>query len=653
MRLKELQDLIDTANEAYYTDGNAIMEDVRYDKLKKELEKLNPSDSRLSTVGASIRDTILQKRKHNIPMGSLSKCLNEGEFNSWITNNLIKNGINKSELFHASLKMDGGSIGLEYENGKLILAISRGDGFYGEDITANALKFKNLPKYPKHNGVSFTGYVRGEAVLEEADWKIVDPEKLSNPRNQVVGLSRRKDGSLSEYVSFYSFRAFDVDGTPIGDTEEEMSKSMQRMGFDVAPYFVGSKDEVWKWYNKMATERTTLNFWIDGCVLKLNNIETQLSLGESGGCPKGQCAIKFDAEGEITTLLSVNINVGNTGAITPVGNFTPVRIGGTTVSCANLCNWDNIKQLGICIGDKISVIKAGDIIPRIMEVTEQGKKRINIEMPTKCPCCSGKVGNKTNVGGGDSTTIYCLNDECPAIIRGKIDRYLSSLDILGIGESVIDALVKNKYVKNPSDLYTLHAKEDKLADMVLGDKVKFGEKRTIKLIEEIEKKRELTISEFIGSLGIFGLGKRRVALIQDAMNGKMDTLDSWLDNTLIDNAQKAGVPNLAENINKELMSMKQYIQSFLNNGLKIINPQPKQVAKKGAFEICITGKLSAPKKVFQDKIEANGHVYVDSMTSNTTHLVAADINSGSSKLVKAAKKGIKVISEEDLLNLIK
>ena len=653
MNLKELQNLIDNANNAYYTIGESIMEDARYDKLREQLRSVNPNDPRLSSVGANVRDSILVKRKHGIPMGSLSKSLSESEFDDWIRNTLVKAGVPASSHFHASLKMDGGSVGLEYVGGKLKLAISRGDGVEGEDITANALKFKNLPNTILLNGKPFNGFVRGEVVLRNDDWLSVDSDQTSNPRNQAVGVMRRKNGTQSEYISFFAFRAFNYDKSPIGNMEQEMSIIMSdEMGFEVAPHFCGTKREVWAWYNEQQSARSSMDYWIDGVVVKLNDIQLQLSLGESSGCPKGQNAIKFDAEGGTTKLISVDINVGSTGAIVPVANFEPVRIGGTTITCATLCNWENIETLGVYINDTISVIKAGDIIPRVMEVVTHGQNRIEIKRPIKCPCCGSKVSQKNNITGEQSAAIYCVNEFCPAIVTGRIDKYLSSLDIQGIGESVIQSIVSDLDVKTPADLYLLHNEANKLANLMLGDKVRFGEKRADKLIQEIEQRRNLTLSDFLGSLGVFGLGKRRVSLIQEAVGGKLDNLENWFDNTLKDNAVQAGVPNLAERINEELISQKKYIMSFLENGVTIIEAKPKKVVKAGSFVICITGKLTNPKSFYQTKIENAGHNYVDSLSSDVTHLVAADPSGGSSKLKKAAKNGVKVISEQELLKLI-
>jgi DNA ligase (NAD+) len=382
-RLKEVQDLIDKADDAYYTHGKSVMEDSRYDKLKLELQTLNPTDARLTRVGSRIKDNILQKRNHTVPMGSQGKALNEGEWNDWISNNLVKAGVSADIELHASLKMDGGSFSLEYKDGRLVCAISRGDGLVGEDITANAINFKGIPPMVTIDGKLFNGFVRGEVILLEDDWDKVDPNKDSNPRNLAVGIARRKDGTQSELLTFCSFRMFDDDGHPAGKTEQGMLNLLSKVGFTVPPDYVGNSKQVWDWYICVQADRAKYPFWIDGVVVKVNDIEKQLALGESSNCPKGQVAIKFEAEGATTVLRAVTLQVGHTGAIVPVANFDPVRIGGTTVLNATLCNWENIETLGVAIGDTISVIKAGDIIPRIMEVVSQGKNRQEIPAPKR------------------------------------------------------------------------------------------------------------------------------------------------------------------------------------------------------------------------------------------------------------------------------
>lgn len=630
------------------------MEDTKYDKLKNELKQINPSDVRLFTVGSTIKDNILRKVKHSIPMGSLSKSTNEQEWGDWLRNSITKAGVDSDELFHASYKMDGGSFSLTYKEGRLIEAISRGDGIIGEDVTSNAFNFKGVPSVVSYNGKLFSGFVRGEVVLTNEDWETVDPTKDSNPRNLAVGIARRKDGSQSEFLTFYAFRMFNSDGDVLGNTQDNMFKLLSKAGFKTVESKIGNSAEIWNWYLEIGKIRSTINYWIDGITVFLNNLELQNSLGESSNCPKGAVAIKFEAEGAESVLRGVTLQVGHTGAIVPVANFDPVRIGGTTVTNATLCNWDNIETLGVAIGDKISVIKAGDIIPRIMEVTEKGKNRQTISVPKRCPVCnSDEIGYRTNISGEASAVIYCMNSEkCPAQITGKIDKYLSSLDIQGVGTTLIESLVNDLGVEDPSDLYILSNKRNQMADLILSGKVRLGEKRADKFLAEIEKRRTITLSEFLGSLGVFGLGKRRVALIQEALVGKMDTLEDWFSNTLINNAAEAGVKNMAQGVHDELVNQKDYIMKFIKNGLVISQPQPKQQLKAGSFIICITGALSQPKAIFQKMIEAAGHGYADSFSKSVTHLVAADPNSGSAKLEKAKKNGTKVISEAELVKLV-
>lgn len=650
-KLIELQNLIDKANYDYYIIGNSSIEDYKYDLLKEQLKELNPEDIRLQQVGSIIRDSMLEKKKHTIPMGSLNKCMNQEEWNSWIQNNLIKAGVNKGELLHASLKMDGGSFSLYYKNGVLTEAISRGDGITGEDITANALQFKGLQPIIKNN--SFTGYVRGEVVLTMDDWLMVDQEQTSNPRNLAVGIARRKDGYQASYLTFYAFRIFDENGIPISDTEGEMTDHLSYLGFATVPSLVGTIEEIWKWYGEMGNCRNKMNYWIDGVVVKLNNIDKQLKLGESSNCPKGMVAIKFEAETGITTLLNVTLQVGNSGVICPVATFEPVRLGGTTIVNASLCNYNNIEILDIAIGDKIELIKAGDIIPRIMSVIEKGKNRKTIIIPENCPVCNSKLERKENVNGLDSTAIYCVNQECPAIITGRIQRFVKSTDIQGVGVNLIEALVKDLNIKTPADLYLLHNHRDELVNLVLSGKVKFGEKRADKLLEEIEKKRNLSLSDFLGSLLIFGLGKRRVVLIQSAIPGQLDTLDDWLyTNKLIENASQCGVMNIAQRIHNEIVEQKDYILSFIKNGVIIEKPQPKLEKKEGSLLFCITGKMEHPKKYYHDLIEKSGNIWTDTFSKDINYLIAADTKSGSSKLKKAEKNGTKIISEQELMKII-
>jgi DNA ligase (NAD+) len=647
-RIQELQEKIDKADGAYYSTGQSVVEDALYDQWREELAQLNPKDVRITRVGACIQETILQKRKHQIPMGSQSKVTNEEEYRKWIA------GAGDSKIYHASYKMDGGSFSFEYQDGRMISGISRGDGFEGEDITANAARFQGVPPVCKlPDGTPFNGFIRGEVVLLDEDWEQVDPEKLTNPRNCAVGIARRKNGAESEFLTVYAFRVFDSEGEPLGSTEDESSIIMKKMGFNAAPYFVGNAEEVWHWFQKAQTERPTLPYWIDGIVVKLNNLSEQLSLGESDNRPKGQVAVKFEAEGAISILRRVDIGVGHTGAIVPTGTFDPVQIGGTTVTCATLCNWDNIRELNIGVGDKIRVIKAGDIIPRVMEVVERAADSTSIPEPTECPVCKGPVVRRSNVSGEESAILYCLNPGCSAKVYGKIERFLRSVNILGIGGNLIRTMIRDLQVQDAADIYKLHTRRDALAALKLNGKVRLGEKRADSCLAEVEKARKLTLSQFLGSLGIFGLGKRRIALVQKAIPGEMETIDDWLSGKLVKLSKAAGVPNMAERMQKDLLAQRSLIEKFLANGLEIVKPEPNVQPKPEAFIICITGALSQPKAHYWKLISEAGHAGTDDFSKTVTHLVAADPNGTSSKLQKARKLGIPILSESQLLELLK
>jgi DNA ligase (NAD+) len=239
------------------------------------------------------------------------------------------------------------------------------------------------------------------------------------------------------------------------------------------------------------------------------------------------------------------------------------------------------------------------------------------------------------------------------VVIGRIEKYVKSLDIQGVGSNVVESIVRDMGVTDASDLYVLNTQINDLSNLKLTGGTTLGLKRAQKILDEIDKKRELTLSDFLGSLGIFGLGKRRVTIIQNAVPGKLDTLNDWFTDTLVTNATEAGVPNIAQRIHDELVEQETTIRNYIKNGVVIKAPLPKYQARQGAHVICITGQLSKPKAFFADLIHQRGDVYADSFSKSVTHLVAADINSGSGKLKKAEKAGVKVISEPDLLTLLR
>ncbi len=647
-RLSEIRALIDRADHAYYGGGQAIMDDAVYDALEVELRTLCPTDERLTRVGAAVfAASILAKREHIIPMGSQNKATNREEFSAW----LKSIGASDGTVLHVNLKADGGSVSLEYVSGHLFRAVTRGDGVIGEDITANVTKFRGLPKRVMLDGVPFTGHVRAEIILTTEAWRKLDPELSTNPRNLGNGMSRRKDGAEVEFLQLVAFRAYNEEGREIGNTEFEMDLAIRGMGFDVSRAAVGGADLVWAFYDEIKTQRNALPFWIDGLVVKLNDISAQRDLGIASNCPRGQVALKFPAEGKETTLRSVELSVGHTGAVIPTAKFDPVIIGGTTVSSALLCNWDEIRALNVAIGDNVLVVKRGDIIPKIEAVVSRPVQRVEIGEPTVCPVCGSKLERKVTLEGEESANLYCVNEDCKAKAIGKVSRWLTSLNILGIGDEVLNALHLQLGVEDAADLYTLKDRAVALADLTVSD-VGFGQKRAKKIIEAIEAARSLTIEEFIGSLGIDALGKRRVELIRQAVPGVMDKLSSWMDGSLTSVADKAGVPNVATRIVADLDRKRPLIEKLLKNGVTVKEVEAATVPTSDAPSVCITGSLSQPRSHYEALVKAKGWAWKADVSKGLTYLVIADPDSSSSKAVKARKLGTKCIGEAELLSLL-
>jgi DNA ligase (NAD+) len=656
-RISDLRNLILKAKHAYYYSGEPIISDAEYDALEDELRVLDPNDPVLAIVGAQVpADSMLTKARHSIPMGSQSKVNSEAEFRTWYA---------KSEIaeLHASLKGDGASAAAYYTAGRLVQAISRGDGTVGEDITANALRFKGLPAWVGDASGGFTGAVRFEVILTVDDWTRIDPSRSKNPRNAGAGIMGRKNGHQSDFLTIF---AFDLDETREGRSvpfRNEMDKAIRlaELGFSVIPHqLCANADEAVAYFQNIARTRDSLPFWIDGVVMKIDDIAKQIDLGVTSGRPKGQMAWKFDSVGVETVLEGVVVSGGHTGGLYPTAQLHPIEIGGTTVSNASLANYDEIARLNVAIGDSVWVVKANDIIPKIIRVTHRPETRTPIPVPTQCPFCGGEVGRRQTSGGGEGVIIECRNSECSIKSSGKIRRWIASLDILGIGDAVREAMIERFALEDAADLYLLRDRAGELADLVINTEkdLSLGEKRTTAILDAIDATRTLTLNRFLGSLGIDHLGKRRVELMINAADGALDTLDDWRSGRLREPAlaEKAGVPNVSGQIQDAIDKMSQVIDKLLANGVTVMPPVGDIPASDDVplKTVCISGKLTSGKKKaeFSEPLKAAGYLLVDDVTKGLDYLVLADPGSSSGKAEKARKLGIEVISEERLEQMV-
>jgi DNA ligase (NAD+) len=336
-----------------------------------------------------------------------------------------------------------------------------------------------------------------------------------------------------------------------------------------------------------------------------------------------------------------------------------VDIGGTTVSNASLANYDEIARLDVAIGDSVWVIKANDIIPKIIRVTQRPPNRRPILIPTECPFCGGEVGRRQTSGGGEGVIVECRNGGCPNKSSGKIRRWIASLDILGIGDAVREAMIEYLALEDAADLYTLRDRATELSQLVVNaeKELTLGEKRTTTILDAIDATRTLTLSQFLGSLGIDHLGKRRVELMIKAADGALDTLDAWRSGRLRNPAfaEKAGMPNIAGAIQNAIDGMSQVIDKLLANGVTVLPPVLDIPAPdtEPLKTVCISGKLPSGKKKadYAEPLRLAGYALVDEVSKGLHYLVLADPGSTSGKAEKARKLGIEVISEEHLLQI--
>jgi DNA ligase (NAD+) len=458
--------------------------------------------------------------------------------------------------------------------------------------------------------------------------------------------------------------AFDLDDTRPGRTvqfEAPKFERLQELGFSVIEHqCCTSADEVVQYFETVRDTRDTLPFWIDGIVVRVDDVQLQSRLGVTANRPKGQVAWKFDSKGAETTLLAYSISVGHTGALIPTAQLEPVEIGGTTVSNALLNNWDEIERLGVAVGDRVWLIKANDIIPKIISLVEAGPNRTPIALPTECPVCHAAVARRRNTGGGEGAIIECTNPECDAKSAGKIKRWVKALDLQGLGDSVREALVDQLGLEDAADLYRLKDNPEALANLIITPEkgLRLGKKRAAVILEAIEARRELSLVEFLGSLGIDRLGQRRVELMITQAGGELDRLEDWTSGKLRDSefAAKVGVPGVGPALQETIDVFKPVIDKLTEAGVRIVRTGVTVGVSSNTSgkTLCISGKLPSGKKKqdYKAPLAAIGIDLVDAVSKELTYLVVASSDSESSKTTKARKLGVAVISEQDLADLL-
>ena len=655
-RIEELRNLINYHNEKYYNQDSPEIEDFEYDNLMKELielEEQNPelktNDSPSNRVGGKPLDKFDQV-VHKIPMLSLSNGYSWQDLKDFDLR--VREAVEGEVEYVVEFKIDGLSVGLNYNDGVFESGATRGNGIVGEDITKNLMTIKNIPLNIKENG-ELT--VRGEVYISKEDFEKInkiqeeqDQPLYANPRNLAAGSLRQLDSKLTAKrpLDIFIFNLEDINSREF-KTHSESLEYLKELGFSVSPNFKVFKtmDEIIDHIKYWTDHREDLSFGIDGMVIKVNNLAQREQMGYTAKSPRWAIAYKFPAERKETKLLDIIVEVGRTGTITPTAVLEPIRLAGTTVSRATLHNEDYIKEKDIKINDTVLVQKAGDIIPQVVEVVTDKRtgEEIDFNMPTACPVC----GEPTVRLDGEAA-VKCINISCPAQIRRGIIHFASreAMNIDGLGESIITLLLNEKLIENISDLYYLEKEQ-------ISGLERMGDKSATNLINAINKSKENDLWRLINGLGIKLIGTKAAKVLASEFKD-LDKLMNASEEELI-NLEEFG-NTMADSVveffkeEKNLLVIEKLKAIGVNT--KLIESDDEDIPKIfDKMKIVLTGTLPTLKRNdAKELIEKRGGKATSSVSKSTSFVLAGE--EAGSKLTKANDLGIKVIDEAKFLQLI-
>lgn len=625
---EEITDLIasiEQADNEYYGEGEVTISDQEYDRRKARLRELLPDHPLVRKVGHSVTSSPLQKVKHRVPMGSLDNIFNLAEFEKWgPCHDLI-----------LEWKLDGISIELLYEDGIFRQAITRGDGFEGEDVTHTIREASGFPKeIPLWMVRGHEASIRCEAVLPIAEWKALFSDK-ANPRNAVAGIVRRKevDGS-SQHIRLvaYDLIAGPASGKRIkAGNEAEILHVLDCLGFETVEREVipctSSAEFVEETIQKWSQKRQDYKYLVDGVVLKVNSIAVQEEMGEKDLRPRWAKAWKFEPQGGHSKITNVKWQVGTTGVITPVAEIDPIQVCGVTISNVTLHNMSQIETLGIAIGDTIEVIRSGDVIPKVIRKVVDGENRKQIEC-TCCPSCGSPVERR-------GPRIYCTGDNCVASRFERLHKWVVERNIMHLGEGILEKLAEEAGVQFPHQLYHL--------PLVTLQNVAGGANGR-KIWDEIDKSRECSLDEFFAALSIDMVGKKLAQKLITSCG--LDTVEKWLEVKEFDLVCKGIGDITASRVVSSLQKQKDVIQKTA------AQMRFKAVSRDGILKgksFCFTGTMSRPRKELEALVVSLGGTVESQVKKTLTYLVSSE--TGTTKMQAAEKYGVNVITEEQFNEL--
>jgi DNA ligase (NAD+) len=658
IRIEELYALIEKANTDYYENDSPTISDAEYDRLFRELVELEatyPEFSKIESptkrVGGKATKTFSEVR-HREPMLSLANAMDEAELRAF--DERVKKALSLVDTeveYSCEYKFDGIAIELVYERGVLVVGSTRGDGEVGESITDNVKTLSSVPKTIKLEDAFPSSFeVRGEVVMPKKGFLLLNEARVlaeeasfANPRNAAAGSLRQLDAGItaSRPLQFFAYGLASEQKLPI-ETHADVLSALRKLGFTVQKDVLISDglEQILAFYKELETRRDELDFEIDGLVIKVNNQEFQKKLGFRARTPRWAVALKFVPREEFTVIKDITVQVGRTGALTPVAELEPVAVGGVVVKRATLHNQDEIDRKDIRIGDTVVIRRQGDVIPAVVSVIFEKRKgdEVKFVLPDSCPVCGSKAIKENEA----DAALRCSNALCPAKRVERLKHFVSKMafDIDSLGEKLLEQLTEKGFVNDASDLFSLRY-EDLLS---LERK---AEKSAKKVVDAIEAKKTISLSRFIYALGIRHVGEQTAKVLAEA-SGSLSRLLAMTKEEL------EGLSDIGPKVSESIVQFfsdvdeRAVIERLLARGVVVQELLRVEAREGGAFSgevVCLTGTLHLmTRDEAKALIEQEGGKVVNTVTSSTTLLVAGE--KAGSKLKKAEQLGVNIIDEE-------
>ena len=654
-RIDYLKNEINKSNYEYYVNENPYLTDFEYDKLFAELKELEEKypmfkspDSPTQRVG-SVSEKFFPY-KHKYRLYSLDNSYNSEDLEKWYER--VCKEYNKDLELVCELKIDGLAIALTYENGVFVRGVTRGDGVTGEDITQNLKTIKAIPLKlfePKNLEV------RGEIYMPKSSFEKLNQEALqsgekifANPRNAASGSLRQLDSTITAKrdLSMFTYTAiFEDEADKTFKTHYDSINKLKNLGFKINPNIrlVKNIKEVIEYLKEWDTKRFDLDYATDGVVIKVNDIAIQKDLGYTARAPKWATAFKFPPEEVKTKLLDIELNTGKTGVVTPVAILKPVQLAGSTVSRASLHNFDEIKRLDIRIGDEVLIMKAAEIIPKVIKIVDSPEHN-NLPKylpPLKCPSCGSDLIEKVGQVG-----LYCSNPDCESLMCAKIEYWASkeAMDIDKVGPAIIGQLYEKNMISSPVDLYKLLPQDFMMLDLI-------QEKSALNIYSSIQESKTRPLNRLVTALGIRHVGKETA----DILAGEFPSFEALKSATLEELSQVDGIGDIiAKSIYEFFHNEKniKLLDELINLGINPVVKQKPKSDKLSGKTFVLTGTLENMTRDEASEIIKSHGGKTSSSVSKKTDFVLAGVNAGS-KLDKAQNLGVIILTENDFLEMIK